>query len=74
MAYGQEYDVVLKVRDHSVTAYVNGALVNRLTMPSEARGRVALRISIWKYSLRGLSPGLDLRGVTRLYSVIRIER
>ena len=41
---GREYDIVLKVRDHSVTSYVDGVLVNRLTLPEEPRGAVGLAV------------------------------
>ena len=41
---GREYDIVLKVRDHSVTSYVDGVLVNRLTLPGEPRGAVGLAV------------------------------
>ena len=41
---GREYDIVLKVRDHSVTSYVDGVLVNRLTLAEEPRGAVGLAV------------------------------
>ena len=44
MEPGREYDIVLKVRDHSVTSYVDGVLVNRLTLPEEPRGAVGLAV------------------------------
>ena len=44
MEPGREYDIVLKVRDHSVTSYVDGVLVNRLTLRGEARGAVGLAV------------------------------
>ena len=44
MEYGREYDIVLKVRDHSVTTYIDGALINRLTLPENPRGAVALAV------------------------------
>ena len=44
MDMGREYDIVLKVRDHSVTSYVDGVLVNRLTLAEEPRGAVALAV------------------------------
>jgi hypothetical protein len=44
MKPGRWYDVVLKVRDHSVTSYVDGVLINRLTLPSEARRVVGLSV------------------------------
>ena len=44
MDMGREYDIVLKVRDHSVTSYVDGVLVNRLTLEEEPRGAVALAV------------------------------
>lgn len=39
---GREYDLVLAVRGHSVTTYVDGRLVNRLTLESNPKGAVAL--------------------------------
>ncbi len=39
---GREYDLVLAVRGHSVTTYVNGRLVNRLTLEANPKGAVAL--------------------------------
>ena len=39
---GREYDLVLAVRGHSVTTYVNGKLVNRLTLETNPKGAVAL--------------------------------
>ena len=44
MELGREYDIVLKVRDHSVTSYVDGVLINRLTLPGEPRGAVGLAV------------------------------
>ena len=44
MDMGRETDIVLKVRDHSVTSYVDGVLVNRLTLEEEPRGAVALAV------------------------------
>ena len=44
MDMGRGYDIVLKVRDHSVTSYVDGVLVNRLTLAEEPRGAVALAV------------------------------
>ena len=44
MENGREYDIGLKVRDHSVTTYVNGDLVNRLTLPFAPRGAVGLAV------------------------------
>ncbi len=41
---GREYDIVLKVRDHSVTSYVDGVLVNRLTLAEAPRGAVGLAV------------------------------
>jgi hypothetical protein len=43
--YGREYDIVIKVRDHSFTSYIDGDLVNRLTLPENPRGGVA--IAVW---------------------------
>ena len=37
MDHGREYDIVLKGRDHSVTSYVDGVLVNRLTLAGAPR-------------------------------------
>ncbi len=48
MEPGREYDIVLKVRDRSVTSYVNGVLVNRLTLPGESRGAVGL--AVWGHN------------------------
>ncbi len=39
---GQEYDVVLAVRGRSVTTYINGVLVNRLTLDNDPRGGIGL--------------------------------
>ncbi len=39
---GREYDLVLAVRGYSVTTYVNGKLVNRLTLETNPNGAVAL--------------------------------
>lgn len=39
---GREYDLVLAVRGHSVTTYVNGRLVNRLTLEANPNGAIAL--------------------------------
>lgn len=39
---GREYDLVLAVRGHSVTTYVDGRLVNRLTLEANPKGAVAL--------------------------------
>ena len=39
---GREYDLVLAVRGRSVTTYVNGKLVNRLTLETNPKGAVAL--------------------------------
>ena len=39
---GREYDLVVAVRGHSVTTYVNGELVNRLTLETNPNGAVAL--------------------------------
>ena len=44
MEQGREYDLVLKVRDHSVTTYIDGVLTNRLTMPEDPNGAVALAV------------------------------
>lgn len=35
---------MLKVRDHSVTTYIDGDLVNRLTLPANPRGAVGLAV------------------------------
>jgi hypothetical protein len=43
----REYDFVVKVRDHSVTAYIDGELVNRLTMPNP-NGAVGL--AVWGHN------------------------
>ncbi|MDE2890085.1 MAG: DUF1080 domain-containing protein [Gemmatimonadota bacterium] len=39
---GREYDLVLAVRGRSVTTYVDGRLVNRLTLEANPKGAVAL--------------------------------
>ena len=39
---GREYDLVLAVRGYSVTTYVNGRLVNRLTLEANPNGAIAL--------------------------------
>ncbi|MDE3259696.1 MAG: DUF1080 domain-containing protein [Gemmatimonadota bacterium] len=39
---GREFDLVLAVRGHSVTTYVDGKLVNRLTLESNPKGAVGL--------------------------------
>lgn len=39
---GREFDLVLAVRGHSVTTYVNGKLVNRLTLEANPKGAVGL--------------------------------
>ena len=44
MEPGREYDLVLKVRDHSVTSYVDGVLINRLTLPGVPRGAAGLAV------------------------------
>jgi len=41
----REYDVQIAARDHSITTYIDGELVNQLTDDTWSRGRVAL--SIW---------------------------
>ena len=38
----REYDLVLAVRGHSITSYVDGKLVNRVTLNTNPRGAVAL--------------------------------
>ncbi len=38
----REYDLVLAVRGNSITSYVNGKLVNRVTLNTNPRGAVAL--------------------------------
>ena len=49
MEPGRESDIVLKVRDHSVTSYVDGVLFNRLRLPGEAPGPVGL--AVWGNNL-----------------------
>jgi hypothetical protein len=44
MEPGTEYDLVLKVRDHSVTSYIDGELINRVTLDHEPRGPVGLGV------------------------------
>lgn len=39
---GRECDLVVAVRGHSVTTYVNGELVNRLTLETNPNGAIAL--------------------------------
>ena len=41
---GREYDVVLAVRSKSVTTYIDGQLVNRVTLAEEARGGIGLAV------------------------------
>ena len=41
----REYDIQIAARDHSITTYIDGELVNQLTDDTWSRGRVAL--SIW---------------------------
>jgi hypothetical protein len=40
--FGQEYDVVLAIRGHSITSYINGQLVNRLTVDTPVSGPIGL--------------------------------
>ncbi len=40
----REYDVVLAVRGRSVTTYIDGALVNRLTLDDDPKGGIGLAI------------------------------
>lgn len=39
---GREYDIVIAVRGRSVTSYIDGHLVNRVTLEANPRGKVAL--------------------------------
>ncbi len=41
---GREYDVVLAVRGRSVTTYIDGVLVNRLTLSDDPKGGIGLAI------------------------------
>ena len=41
---GREYDIVLAVRGNSITSYIDGKLVNRLTVATNPRGGIALAI------------------------------
>lgn len=41
---GTEYDIVLAVRGNSVTSYVDGQLVNRLTVSAPLRGGIGLAV------------------------------
>jgi len=41
---GTEYALTVAVRDHSITTYVNGALVNRVTEGSWFHGKIGLNI------------------------------
>jgi len=43
---GREYTIGIAARGHSITTYVDGALVNQLTDDAWARGRVGL--TVWK--------------------------
>jgi hypothetical protein len=45
-----EYDVQIAARDHSITTYIDGELVNQLTDDTWSHGRVAL--SIWHAKTR----------------------
>lgn len=40
--FGQEYDIVLAVRGRSITSYVDGQLINRLTVDTPPRGPIGL--------------------------------
>ena len=40
----QEYDLVLAVRGNSVTSYVDGRLVNRVTLPANPAGGIELAL------------------------------
>ena len=42
--YGREYDIVIAVRGHSITTYIDGQLVNRLSDAWRLKGGVALGI------------------------------
>lgn len=44
MEGSREYDIVLAVRGHSVTSYVDGVLVNRLTLPANPKGGIELAV------------------------------
>jgi hypothetical protein len=45
MEYGREYDFVLKVRDHSVTTYIDGDLVKLVDLAGQsARPRETRRL------------------------------
>lgn len=41
---GREYDIVLAVRGNSVTSYVDGTLINRLTLPQNPAGGIELAL------------------------------
>jgi hypothetical protein len=42
--WDQEYDVVLAVRGNSVTSYIDGKLVNRVTLPESPTGGIGLAV------------------------------
>lgn len=46
LRHGMEYAVTIAVRDQSITTYVNGALVNRVTDGSWYNGKIGL--SVWQ--------------------------
>ncbi|MAF10001.1 hypothetical protein CMK11_06070 [Candidatus Poribacteria bacterium] len=50
----REYDVQIAARDHSITTYIDGELVNQLTDDTWPRGRVALNIWHAKTQYRNL--------------------
>ena len=41
---GREYDIVVAVRGNSITSYIDGKLVNRLTVPTPPRGGIGLAV------------------------------
>lgn len=42
--HGREYDIVLAVRGRSVTTYIDGALVNRVTLDHDPEGPIGLAL------------------------------
>lgn len=42
---GREYDLVLAVRGNSVTSYIDGQLINRLSVPANPAG--AIELALW---------------------------
>ena len=40
----REYDIVLAVRGRSVTSYIDGALVNRVTLQEDPEGPIGLAL------------------------------